>query len=244
MKKSLLKNRESNLLIKTFSFMFLSAILFFNSGGISFAEKMMSEKTIITGEEMEIRKSGDITISRGSSKAVNGRNTIEADEMTYDKKKETVDASGNVKLFSKTDDGEPVKAYGDFALYNLRSEKGRLWGKKAFVEYFMKQSDSPLKLNAKEIYLDKNLETLSAYDNVEVITTSGTITSDNAVFDKKDYSVLMVKDKKRPVADVYYDGRRGLYESDKMIFHNSDINKKIIMNGHVTGTIEMDDEIK
>jgi lipopolysaccharide assembly outer membrane protein LptD (OstA) len=213
---------------------------------LSFAEKenFTSKKTIITGDEMEIRRSGDITISRGNSKAVNGRNTIEAHKMTYDKKKEFVDASGNVKLFSKTDEGEPIKAYGEFASYDLKSEKGKLWGKKTFVEYFMKDSKSPLLLNAKEVELDKNLETLSAYKDVEIITTSGTIVSDNAVFDKKSSSIVTVKDEKRPVADVYYDGRKGLYEADKMIFYNSDKNKKIVMNGSVTGKIEMEDKIE
>jgi lipopolysaccharide export system protein LptA len=211
---------------------------------LSFAEGFSSKKTVITGDEMEIRRSGDITISRGNSKAVNGKNTIEAYKMTYDKTKELVNASGNVKLFSKTDENELVKAYGDFASYDLKGEKGKLWGKKTFVEYFMKDSQMPLMLNAKEIYLDKNLEMLSAYKDVEIITSSGTIVSDNAVFYKKTSSVVTVKDKKRPVADVYYDGRKGLYEADKMTFYNSDDNKKILMNGKVTGKIEMEDEIK
>jgi len=213
---------------------------------LSFAAQppVTSGKTVITGEEMEIRRSGDITISRGNSKAVNGRNTIKADVMTYDKKNDAVDASGNVKLFSKTDDGEPLKAFGDFADYNLKSEKGKLWGKKSYIEYFMKNSEAPLKLNAKEIYLDKNIETLSAYKNVEIITASGTITSDNAVFDKKTYSVFMEKDQKRPVADVYYDGRNGIYEADAMTFYNADDKKKIVMNGNVSGKIEMEDGMK
>lgn len=228
-----------NLIVKILSF---SALLFCFS--LSFAEKLTSDRTVITGDEMEIRRSGDITISRGSSKAVNGRNTIEADKMTYDKTKGIVDASGRVKLFSSTNDAEPVKAYGDFASYDLRNETGKLWGKKTFVEYFMKDSQTPLLLNAKEIDLDRNLETLSAYKNVEIMTTSGTITSDNAVFDRKTYSVVMVKDEKRPLADVYYDGRNGLYEADKMVFYNSDANKKIMMSGQVTGKIEMEDGIE
>ncbi len=211
---------------------------------ISFADDIIAGKTVITGDEMNIKKSGDVTVSKGNSKAVNGRNTIESHEMTYDKKLSMVSAAGDVRLSSKTDEGEPVKAYGDFAEYHINTEKGKLWGEKSIVKYFMKDSVEPLLLNAKEIYLDKNLETLSAYKDVEVITSSGTIYSDNAVFDKKTDSVVMVKDEKRPTADVIYDGRKGYYEADKMIFHNSDDNKKIIMNGNVTGIIEMEDKIQ
>jgi lipopolysaccharide export system protein LptA len=233
------KNRESSL-IKAFSVLLVLFCFFI----LSFAQGITSGKTVITGDEMEIRKAGDITISRGRSKAVNGRNTIEADVMTYDKKKDIVDASGKVKLFSKTEEDEPVKAYGDFASYNLREEKGKLWGKKTYVEYFMKNSDKPLMLNAKEIKLDRNLETLSAYKNVEIITSSGTIVSDNAVFKKKASSVVVVKDEKRPVADVYYDGRNGLYEADTMTFYNAADKKKIVMSGQVTGKIEMEDGVE
>ncbi|MCL1972778.1 MAG: hypothetical protein FWG57_07320 [Endomicrobia bacterium] len=236
MKKLLSKSKEWNL-IKAFSIL-LALLCFFV---LSFAAGSASNKTVITGDEMEIRKAGDIAISRGNSKAVNKKNIIEADTMIYDKIKELVDASGNVKLFSKTDEGEPVKAYGDFASYNMKEEKGRLWGEKTFVEYFMKDSEKPLMLYAQEIDLDKNLEKLYAHKNVEIITTSGTIVSDNAVFDKKTYSVVMVKDEKRPVADVYYDNRRGLYEADTMTFYNADDKKKIIMTGQVTGKIEMED---
>ena len=203
-----------------------------------------SDKTVITGEEMEIRKSGEVTVSRGNSKAVNGKSIIESDTMTYNKTSRVVDASGNVKLYSETDDNEPVNAYGDFAEYSLESDKGKLWGKKSLVKYFMKSSEKPLVLNAKKINLDRNLEMLSAYENVVIVTSSGTITADNAVFDKKTDSVLMVKDEKRPVADVAFDGRKGLYEADEMVFFNADDKKKIVMTGTVTGVIEMEDKIQ
>lgn len=240
MKRSLSKIREWSLEIKIFSFVCFSLCF----SVLSFADVLTSKKTVISGEEMEIRHYGDITVSRGNSKAVSGKNTITADKMTYNKKEETVDASGNVKLFSFTDDGEPVKAYGEFALYNMPLGKGRLWGKNTFAEYFMKDSQKPLFLKAEEIEFDRNLETLSARHNVEIAASSGTIVSDNAVYDRKTASVVMVKDKRRPLADVYYDGRSGVYEADKMVFYNSATNKKIVMSGQVCGNVEMEDEIK
>ena len=236
MKKSLSKSRKSYL-IKVFSALLIAAACF----ALSYAENI-SGKTVITGDEMTVTEKGNKTVSEGNSKAVNKKNIIEADKLTYDKKRSMVTAEGNVKLFSKTDAGEPVTASGDFAEYYIDTAKGKLWGPKSDMHYYMKDSASPLVLYAENINLDKNVETLSAYDNVEVVTTSGTIYSDNAVFDKKTLSVVMVKDKKRPIADVLYDGRKGLYEADKMTFFNADDKKKIVMTGDVTAKIQMEDK--
>jgi lipopolysaccharide export system protein LptA len=199
---------------------------------------------VITGDVMEIRKGGDITVSRGNSKAVNGKNVIEAREMVYNKKKSLLSAKGAVKLFSKSDENEPLEAYGGFASYDTSRQKGKLWGDEAEIKYYMNSSSAPLVLKAAEIYVDRSIETLSAYKDVRVVTSSGTIYSDNAVFYKKDGSVVMEKEQKRPLADVVYDGRKGVYEADKMVFYNSDENKKILMSGKVSGKIEMEDKIQ
>ena len=207
------------------------------------AAENISDRTVITGDIMEILRSGETTVSKGNSKAVNGRNTIKSDKMTYNKKDSYVSASGNVRLYSRTDDDEPLEARGDFANYSLQLQQGKLWGKKINVKYFLKDSDK-WELNAKEAVIDRNIETLSAYKDVEIITSSGTIYSDNAVFDKKTFSLTAVKENKRPVADVIYDGKKGLYEADEMIFYNSKNDKKIVMNGGVKGRIQTEDKIQ
>jgi lipopolysaccharide assembly outer membrane protein LptD (OstA) len=216
------------------------SILFFTC--VSFAAQ--GKQTVITGDEMEVLKGGDITVSKGNSKAVNGDNTVTADKMTYDKKKSLVSASGRVKLYSKSSDGSPVEASGDYAKYNLGASAGELFGKKADLKYGVKNSDSPLVLKAGEIRINAKNETLSARGEVEIITSSGTIYSDNAVFDKKSSSLLAVKELKRPAADVIYDGRKGFYEADEMVFYNSADNKKIVMSGSVKGKMHMEDKIK
>lgn len=203
-----------------------------------------SEKAVITGDYMEVRNNGNLMISKGNSKAVSGKNTIKANELRYKKSNNFVNAAGNVRLYSSTDGNEPIEAFGKFAEYNLDKDNGKLWGEGSVIKYFMKDSSAPLVLNAEEIYLDRKHETLSAYKNVEVVTSSGSIYSDNAVFNKKNDSIEMKKDKKRPTADVVYDGRKGLYEADTMIFYNADDKKKIVMKGNVTGKIEMEDKIK
>jgi len=207
------------------------------------AAENISDRTIITGDVMEILRSGETTVSKGNSKAVNGRNTIKSDKMTYNKKDSFVSASGNVRLYSKTDDNEPLEASGDFANYSLQLQRGKLWGKKTNVKYFLKGSDK-WELNAKEVLIDRNIETLSAYKNVEIMTSSGTIYSDNAVFDKKAFTLTAVKENKRPAADVLYDGKKGFYEADEMVFYNSKDDKKIVMNGSVKGKIQMEDKTR
>jgi len=210
---------------------------------VSYAENF-ADKTVVTGDVLEVLKSGEIIISKGGSKAVSGKNTVKADEMTYNRKDSILSAVGNVRIFSKTDENEPVEAYGSYADYNMEAGRGKLWGDKTNVKYFMKTSSAPLILNAREIVLNRNLETIDAYKNVEVITSSGVIYSDNALFEKKNEAVYFNKGEKRPVADVNYDGRKGVYEADKMTFYNSDKNKKIVMSGSVEAKIEMDDKIQ
>lgn len=222
----------------------ISVLAFITFFSLSVCAQAVPGKTEITGDEMEVIKSGEILISRGGSKAVNGKNTIKADKMTYVKKDNIVSAEGNVRLFSKTEEDEPLEAAGKFATYYADTEKGKLWGSGTKVKYYMKSSASPLILNAQEVYVDRHLETLSAYKDVEVITSSGSIFSDNAVYDKKTDSVIMKKDQKRPLADVEYDGRKGVYEADTMTFYNAEKNRKIIMNGDVKGTVEMEDKIQ
>ncbi|MDR3253546.1 MAG: hypothetical protein LBT07_01100 [Endomicrobium sp.] len=210
---------------------------------ISFAN-IISGKTIVSGDIMKVRNDGGIVISKGNSKAVNNVNIITADQIVYNKKNSVLSAYGNVKMMSETPDGEFIESYGESAQYNVNDENGTFCGNIAVVKYFMKSSKSPLILNARKISVNGKQEVLSAYNCVEVITSSGTIYSDNAVFDKRTFGVTFKKDDKRPVADILYDGRKGIYEADEMIFYNSDNNKKIIMNGSVTGKIEMEDKIQ
>lgn len=237
-----LKNKKS-LSIKLVSAAFLAFVVFVCSG---FAQNV-SKQTVITGDEMVVRKSGNVTVSKGNSKAVNGKNVITSDTMIYNKKKSLLEAVGGVKLTSLVNDGEPLKAFGNFAEYNIDSEKGKLWGANTNVQYFVKDSTAPIVLKAGEIYFNGGLETLSAFKDVEIITSSGTITGDKAVYDKKSESITVDKSTagaKRPAADVYYDGRKGFYQADQMVLYHSTESRRIIMTGNVTGTIEMEDKIK
>jgi lipopolysaccharide assembly outer membrane protein LptD (OstA) len=202
----------------------------------------ISGKTIITGNEMEVRRAGEITILKGNSKAVTDGNVMTASKMIYDKKNSILSAFNNVILLSKMQNGKWFEVCGNSAHYYINDKKGKFWGDNTAAKYFVQNSSStpPIILHAQEIYIDRNLETLSAYNDVTIETSSGTVYSDNAVFNGKTLNVIFQKCKKRPIACVSYDGK-GFYEADEMIFNIAGDNKKIIMSGTVAGKIEMED---
>ncbi|MDR1951917.1 MAG: hypothetical protein LBQ37_00180 [Elusimicrobiota bacterium] len=91
-----------------------------------------------------------------------------------------------------------------------------------------------------EMSYDKNTSIISALGNVVITTSSGTIRSDNAVFNSTTNILIMRKDEKRPEADVIYEGRKGFYSADKITFYNYE-NKRIVLEGDVRGKIQMED---
>jgi lipopolysaccharide assembly outer membrane protein LptD (OstA) len=217
------------------------SIAFFMSAFIFSADHIYG-KTIVTGKELELK--GDTVISRGNSKVVSDGDVMTADSMVYDKKNSVLTASGNIKLLSKTQKNESFETHGTFAQYYINSGKGKFWGDNTMVKYSAQNSTSPLILRAQEVYLDKSSKTLKAYDNVEIATLSGTIYSDNAVFYQEELCVVFEKKEKRPVANIFYEGRKGTYEADKMTFYDSDNNKRIVMSGSVEAKIEMEDKVQ
>jgi lipopolysaccharide assembly outer membrane protein LptD (OstA) len=182
------------------------------------------------------------------SKTFDNKNTeIIADKTSFNKKHSEFLASGNVKIVSKFTSGERVEASGNFAKYNTNAGKVKLWcrDKKTSVKYFVKGSSTPIIIWAEEMQFDKNSENIKAYGDVFVVTSSGTVRSDNATFDQKTSVAVFKKDKKKPIAEVTYKSKKQLYEANKIIFYDTDTNdvKKIFMKGDVKGKIEMEDTI-
>jgi lipopolysaccharide export system protein LptA len=176
------------------------------------------------------------------TKTFDNRNTeITADKTSFDKKRSEFSASGNVQAVSKLKNGERIEAYGSFAKYNTTTGKGKIWGKNTLVKYFVKDLPKPVTMRAKEIQFDKGKESVKAYGDVLVVTSSGDIRSDKALFDQKTSGAVFEKDKTRPVAKVMYNGRKQIYEADKIIFYDNKEVKKIFMEGDVKGKIEMED---
>jgi lipopolysaccharide assembly outer membrane protein LptD (OstA) len=210
---------------------------------VCYADDVIVGKTVVTGDEVEITKAGEIVNCVGNSKVVNNNNVITADKMTYNKKKSDILAEGKVKLLLKNQKGEPIESYGNFAEYNINSQSGKIFGDSALIKYFVENSTVPYVLHAKEINIDRKNKTLKVYNDVEVTTSYGTIYSDNGVFNENSFEGTFKKDKKRPTADVCYDGKIGRFEADEIIFCNKD-NNKITMKGSVRVKIKVKEDIK
>jgi len=206
------KNKKLSLTISLISAFFTASLLFAQS---------MSDKTVITGDELVVQKSGSVITSKGNSKAVSGDNILTSIKMTFDRKTSDVSATGDVKFISKTKDGEPITASGQHALYNTQTQKGKLWGENVEVKYFKQDSTSPMVLKTQQIFIDRNLDTITAEKTVD----AGTV----AV---------------RPIADIPYGNRKGIFEADTMTYYGAETDKKLVMKGSVTGKIEMEDKIK
>jgi lipopolysaccharide export system protein LptA len=167
---------------------------------------------------------------------------IKADETSFDKKNSGILASGNVQIVLKLKNGETVVVEGSFAKYSTITENGKIWGKNTGIKYYAKGSSSPVIMRAKEIQFDKSGENIKAYHDVVVESSSGTIRADNALFYQKTSGATFEKDKTRPVASFMYDGKKQVYTADKMIFYYSKDARKVLMEGDVKGTIEMEME--
>ncbi|MDR3244336.1 MAG: hypothetical protein LBT79_06255 [Elusimicrobiota bacterium] len=215
--------------------------IFFFVISLSAADK---ETVVITGSVLNIHNKGDMIISEGNSKAVSKDAIIKSKKMTYNKKSSLISVSGAVEMYMKNDEGEPLEAFGDYGRYEMDKKLGALYGNLIRVKYYMKDSSEPMFMNSKEIYFDENKNTLKALSDVEIITTSGTIYSDNAVFYRDNNSVIVRKDIKRPVADIIYDDKKGKFTSDIMLLEKKEDIGSIKMRGKVVGKIEMEEERK
>lgn len=196
-------------------------------------------KTEITGKQMVIKDSGKKTIFTGNAKVTRENNTVVADKMIYYKDKEYVDAMGNIKFSTKNDDGSVVNAYSQKAYYNIKDYSGKLWDGNPKVEYITKDSKDKVFLYAQEIELNKDFESVVAKDNVRIVSSSGTITSDNAYLNKENKSLLMKKDKNRPTIDVQQEDKEAHFKADELLLLYEQ--KTIQLNDNVEGKIKIED---
>jgi lipopolysaccharide export system protein LptA len=168
---------------------------------------------------------------------------IKADETSFDKKNSEISAFGNVQIVLELKNCETVEATGSFAKYNTITGKGKVWGKSTSIKYSIKNSSSPVTIHAKEIQFDKSSENIKANGDVVVVSSSGTIHSDNALFDKKTSGAIFGKGKTRPVAEFIYKGKKQIYNADRIILYDNEDTKKVFMEGDVKGKIEMEDNL-
>ena len=84
-------------------------------------------------------------------------------------------------------------------------------------------------------YLNENFESVKAMDNVKIISSSGTITADNALLKKSDNSLYMEKDKNKPQVNVWQEDKKAEFKADEIsLLYDK---KTVKMNKNVEGKI-------
>ncbi len=213
----------------------LSCVFLFPFHSFSAEQK---EKTEITGDKMEIKNKGKVSVFKGNAKVVRGNYNITADEMKYYKDKDEIDAKGKVKFYVKNNDGSIIKAKSSKAKYNTKNMSGKMWAGKPMVEYFVKGSTNTVVLYMDKLYLRENFESAKAVGHVKIISSSGTITADNAVLNKNKNSLFLTKEKNKPNVDVWQKGKKANFKADEISLLYND--KTIKMNKNVEGKIIFD----
>lgn len=207
---------------------------------VSFADNtaVKKEKTEITGNKMIIKDKGNVAFFKGNAKVVRGNYNITSDNMTYYKNSSEIDAEGKVKFFVTNDDGSIIKASSEKAQYNTKKLSGKMWEGNPVVEYKIKDSTDTVFLYMDTLYLNDNFESAKAVDNVKIISSSGTITADNALLNKTEKSLFMQKDKNKPQVTVWQKDKKAEFNADEIsLFYNS---KTVKMDKNVEGKITFD----
>ena len=193
------------------------------------------QKTEITGDKMILKDKGQIAYFKGHANVTRGNYNIMSNEMTYYRKSDDVDAKGNVLFIVKNEDGSIIKASAANANYNTKLLNGKMWGDNPFVEYELKNSSDTIFLYMDTLYLNDNFESVKAIDNVRIISSSGTIISDNALLKKEDNSLYMEKDKNKPQVNVWQEDKKAEFKADEIsLLYDK---KTVKMNNNVEGKI-------
>ena len=193
------------------------------------------QKTEIVGDKMILKDKGQIAYFKGHANVTRGNYNITSNEMTYYRKTDDIDAKGNVNFTVKNEDGSVIKAKAANASYNTKLLNGKMWGNSPIVEYELKNSSDTIFLYMDTLYLSNNFESVKAIDNVKIISSSGTITADNALLKKEDNSLYMEKDKNKPQVNVWQEDKKAEFKADEIsLLYDK---KTVKMNKNVEGKI-------
>ncbi len=193
------------------------------------------QKTEITGDKMILKDKGQIAYFKGNANVTRGNYNITSNEMTYYRKTDDVQARGKVKFLIKNEDGTLIKAKAANADYNTKLLNGKMWGDNPIVEYELKNSTDTIFLYMDTLYLNDNFESVKAIDNVKIVSSSGTITADNALLKKEDKSLYMEKAINKPQVNVWQEDKKAEFKADEIsLLYDK---KTVKMNKNVEGKI-------
>ncbi len=174
------------------------------------------QRTEIVGDKMIIKDKGTIAYFKGHANVKRGNYNITSNEMTYYRLTNDIDAKGNVNFLVKNEDGSTIKAKAENAKYNTKLLNGKMWGNNPIVEYNIQNSTDTIFLYMDTLYLSDNFESVKAVDNVKIVSSSGTITADNALLKKENNSLYMEKDKNKPQVNVWQEDKKAEFKADEI----------------------------
>lgn len=191
-------------------------------------------KTRITGESMEIIKGGQQVIFQNGAKVVRGESVLMAEKIVQDKKNNMIEAFKNVRFSGFSASGEKMSGRCAKAKYNMDMNVAEMWGNKAELIFFTKESSGPLKVEAENIKMNQAKDEINASGNVVIVSSSGTAKAQAAYFDQK---ARVIHLSGTPQPQLLYGAAgskdRSEYRADRIrLALNS---KKIFLEGNVKG---------
>jgi lipopolysaccharide export system protein LptA len=192
-------------------------------------------KTIITGDKMQIKKSGEQVVFTGNALVKRGADTLAADQIIQNKKDNTVDAIGNVDFNSVTTDTEPVHFLAGRAHYRLQTKSGRLWENRPLATWMPAASTAPVTMQADTITFDQSKGEMTGEGAVNIISSSGTISSPLADFYQHDKKLVLTSGAFQPEVTYIQPASAGRYRADRIVMLMDE--KKAFFTGNVSGRI-------
>ena len=116
----------------------------------------LKDNYLIYSDKISYRKNLDKIISRKNSKAITDGVTIDANNFNFDRKKNILNANGDVRIDDKI---EKFLVYSDFVTYYKNENKVITKGKtKALI-------DNLYTFNSKDVFLDRNIKEIKSNKN-------------------------------------------------------------------------------
>ncbi|MBN1823593.1 MAG: hypothetical protein JW803_04675 [Endomicrobiales bacterium] len=197
-------------------------------------------RTVITGEKMEIINGGKKVVFTEGARVTKGENVLTARKLVQDKRNNRIDAEGNVKFKTFTEDREPIRGRSDKAYYSPDEGFAKLFSGRPEIVYFTKSSTSPVNLTADEITFYEKKEELHAKGEVEVISSSVTAFAPYAVFAQGQKKMVLTGSDPQPVLIHTEGDKKSTYTADRITFF---INRdKVLLEGKVHCVVTAKDE--
>ncbi|MFH1282944.1 MAG: LptA/OstA family protein [bacterium] len=202
---------KSNMLTK---FVLMLIALMFSLQSNLFLHAKEEEKAVITGNNMEFRHKGMLTIYKDGVLMKKGKSWLKASEAIYNEETEEIIIEGNIRIFFVQEEGDVIEAFGSSARYDRSSQQGTLYGfPKAIIRGSGEDADA-LFLYADEIKFYEKKGYVKALGNVYLANSNMDIWSDRAEYDQKKEVVVMTGDK--PLIVMIDDSGVNYFNSDKI----------------------------